>query len=471
MFQVSKLNFLHSLGLYGYDTVEPVILAALISGDPLLLVGRSGTGKTYLLNRLSEVLGLEHRHYNASLISFDDLIGFPMPDERGDTVRYLPTPSTIWAAESVLVDEINRCRPEHQNRLFALVHERRVQGILLPDLRYRWAAMNPAGPDEGEVYLGAEPLDPALADRFAFVIEVNDWDRLSDADRLAIARPQAADMPAGDGGALRAFVAEGRKRFAALLQDPPEPMLHYFVQAATELRETGARISPRRVRQWVRNALAVQAVGGAALEEVLWTTLQWGLPQRAGSEVPSEFILRSVHRAAMAAGERDTPQRWLFTFVRAEPRVQARMLLQAPDPGTGTLAVNEAMRKLDHGGRTAFAFALFPALLQLEKPVVGAEGMDDLGQLAADSMHAKGKYRFPDAFDGEPLTAPIIRAAEALPDISEARRKRLVHVVKVLLLSKAGAPDEDQLPALERTLNGYWEGVQEHFNLKPAMIE
>ena len=53
---------------------RPVILAALTSGDPILLIGRSGTGKTFLLNSISEALGLEHRHYNASLISFDDLV-------------------------------------------------------------------------------------------------------------------------------------------------------------------------------------------------------------------------------------------------------------------------------------------------------------------------------------------------------------------------------------------------------------
>jgi hypothetical protein len=57
---------LPSLGVFGFDRLEPVILAALVTEDPLLLIGRSGTGKTYLLNTLSEALELEHRHYNAS---------------------------------------------------------------------------------------------------------------------------------------------------------------------------------------------------------------------------------------------------------------------------------------------------------------------------------------------------------------------------------------------------------------------
>jgi hypothetical protein len=37
---------------------------------------------------------------------------------------YLETPATIWQAEAVLFDEVSRCRPELQNKLFPLVHEK-----------------------------------------------------------------------------------------------------------------------------------------------------------------------------------------------------------------------------------------------------------------------------------------------------------------------------------------------------------
>ena len=48
---------LPGLGVYGFDSIEPLILSALVTEDPLLLIGPSGTGKTYLLNSLSEALG------------------------------------------------------------------------------------------------------------------------------------------------------------------------------------------------------------------------------------------------------------------------------------------------------------------------------------------------------------------------------------------------------------------------------
>ncbi len=92
---------LTSIGVFGYEAIEPVILASLVTADPLLLIGECGTGKTFLLNNLSAALGLVHRHYNASLISFDDLVGFPYPVEDFTQIRYLETPATVWNAESV----------------------------------------------------------------------------------------------------------------------------------------------------------------------------------------------------------------------------------------------------------------------------------------------------------------------------------------------------------------------------------
>jgi len=188
----TKKHLLETLGFYGYRSIEPVILASLVTRDPLLLVGRAGTGKTFLLNRLSQALGLEHRHYNASLVSFDDLVGFPFPNEEKSEIEYLQTPATVWNAESILVDEINRCRPEHQNRLFSLIHERRLQGIQIETLVHRWAAMNPCNDDSDATnsvnYAGALPLDQALADRFNWVVDVPDWDQLSEREQAAVAQ-------------------------------------------------------------------------------------------------------------------------------------------------------------------------------------------------------------------------------------------------------------------------------------------
>ena len=100
------------LGLLGWERLEPVLLAALTTRDPLLLIGRHGTAKSFLLERLAQALGLEYRFYNASLINYDDLVGIPLPDETQTSLRYITTPTAIWDAEVVFVDEINRTRPD-----------------------------------------------------------------------------------------------------------------------------------------------------------------------------------------------------------------------------------------------------------------------------------------------------------------------------------------------------------------------
>lgn len=183
-----KTTFLRQIGVYGFNDIEPLILASLVSEDPILLIGLSGTGKTYLLNSISEALGLNHKHYNASLLSFDDLIGFPFPSDDKRSIEFLPTPATIWDAESVLIDELSRCKPEIQNKFFSIVHERKIQGIALNSLRYRWAAMNPLlfSDSDAENYSGSQALDPALADRFAFILDVPDWLALNEADQEAV---------------------------------------------------------------------------------------------------------------------------------------------------------------------------------------------------------------------------------------------------------------------------------------------
>ena len=126
-------SLLADLGVIGMEPIEPVVLAALITGEPLLLIGPHGTAKSYLLNRIAVALGLQWRHYNASLLNFDDLVGYPLPNGNG-SLQYVQTPSSIWGAEVVFFDEISRCRPDLQNKLFPIIHERRVQGIALDKL-------------------------------------------------------------------------------------------------------------------------------------------------------------------------------------------------------------------------------------------------------------------------------------------------------------------------------------------------
>ena len=190
------------LGLHGLGVIAPVLVAALATEEPLLLIGPHGTAKSLLLTRVAAALGLPFRHYNASLLNFDDLVGFPLPGKDGQ-LEYVKTPAAVWGAGAVIFDEISRCRPEIQNKLFPIIHERKVQGLHLEGLRYRWAAMNPpATGDDDNGYLGSEPLDTALADRFAFIVQMPGWAALNEAQQLAIIRTTDLAPTAEDAKAL-----------------------------------------------------------------------------------------------------------------------------------------------------------------------------------------------------------------------------------------------------------------------------
>jgi MoxR-like ATPase len=424
----ADVGALTKLGAYGFEEQETVLLAALVTEDPILLIGRSGTGKTFLLNTLSEALGLEHRHYNASLVSFDDLVGFPYPDEEKRGVRFLETPATIWNAESVLVDEISRCKPEHQNRFFSLVHERRVQGISLSKLRYRWAAMNPSQADQsvGEDYTGSEPLDPALADRFAVLLEVGDWSSLSDGDRLRVANPASEGVIADDGGEFAARVGKWRERFLEELPRCPDGIVAYACAATTALGDAGIRISPRRSRLLARTLLAASIVHGGIEEKVFLRVLGVSLPQIAWEGQVDPIKVRAAHNAAWGCSFRDLKEQWIHRF-HLERRLDRKLSLlieQCPDPDTGTLAIEQLLAHETPERQAAFALATFPAAV-LGAFAIGNEAVSDLGRLAEKLLDIDGTIRWSERFNEKNTRHPEhSRLGQVLAPLRGARELR-----------------------------------------------
>lgn len=425
---MAKGGYLARLGVYGFDAVEPVILAALVTEDPLLLVGNSGTGKTFLLNSISEALSLEHRHYNASLVSFDDLVGFPYPDDEKATVRFLETPATVWGAQSVLIDEISRCRPEHQNRLFSLVHERRVQGIALNNLRFRWAAMNPCSADQGGGdYLGSEPLDQALADRFGLIVEVGDWTDLSDEQRWSVANPAGEGAISNDGGNLKSRLAEWRAEFTGRLQNCPDEIVKYASTATTAFIEAGVRVSPRRSRMISRSLLAAQIVSGGPAGEILFRTiLTWSLPHRASGVLVKAETVHAAHRLAWDSSCLAGDRLWIHEFhmERSIAKKIAKLIRGCPSRDAGTTAVCQCLSSEPPERAAVLAFALYPAAVARNLPI-GAEGINDLGKIAQSILTVDAEIswqeRNSESGTKHPDFATLVPIVEKL---SGARRER-----------------------------------------------
>lgn len=443
---------LPDLGVYGFDQYEPIILAALITEDPMLLIGRSGTGKTFLLNSLSEALGLEHRHYNASLISFDDLVGFPYPDAENSTVRFLETPATVWGAESVLIDEISRCKPEHQNRLFSLIHERRVQGIALTKLRYRWAAMNPAANDQTDVesYTGSEPLDPALADRFSLFIRAVDWDDLNEDERTAITSPAGEGKITTDDGRLLNRIEECRRLFIQQVKTCPRNILDYVTTAVTALNGAKVRISPRRARLMARSLLAVTLVKGTFQEKISRLVLECSMPHTTWGAEVSKNILDAAHRLAWEAASK-SEGRWvdlIFAEAKFERKLEV-LLKHCPSPDEGTQAITQILASEPRDRAAAFAFAVYPAAAMGKLPI-GTEGANDLGRVATPILTVNAKVTWTESLSSvQAQHHPSYDAfATVLENLSGARSERARQffswclVEKILVTDPAGLEKE-----------------------------
>jgi MoxR-like ATPase len=443
---------LAALGVHGFDRVEPVIFAALVTEDPLLLVGRSGTGKTYLLNTLSEALGLEHRHYNASLISFDDLVGFPYPEKDGAGVRFLETPATVWSAESVLIDEISRCKPEHQNRLFSLVHERRVQGIPVRRLRYRWAAMNPCSSDQNalEEYAGSEPLDPALSDRFALFVEAVDWSELDEGERRRVADPGGEGRVASDGGGLRRSVESWRAEFTSRVAACPEQVLAYVTAAVTALNGASIRISPRRSRLLARSLLAASIVAGEPSASLFKLVLECSLPHGTWGARPSPEAIAAAHRLAWDTATAAT-DRWIHAFVaeRSLARKLALLLDECRSGDAGSQAIAQLVAAEPRARAAAFAFAVYPAAVMAKLPV-GAEGVNDLAKLASPILRVDGQVSWQERLAARNTRHPELdRFARVLErrEVEGGRAERARQFFSWCLVEGVSPPDPVALEA------------------------
>jgi len=374
------------LGLVGLEALEPVVIASLATRSPLLLIGAHGSAKSLLLERVAEALDLRWRHYNAALVNFDDLVGYPLPDEHG-RLRFIETPASVWGAQAVFIDEISRARLDVQNRLFPIIHERRVQGIALNDLEHRWAAMNPPSVDEDDTspYLGSQPLDVALADRFAMQAVMPDWRSFGEAQQEAVIRAHAA-VPDPLAGALwTAAIARTREVLPIVEAQWAASIARYVRILSALLAETGSQLSARRAGMLARNLAAIHAArlsdnAEATIDDSAWIATLNSMPFAAcGQKLDGSRLLAS-HRESwrLAAVSPDDPMGRILA--ERDPIARVRLALAAtglPD-GELTTIVTDALHGAPDGARHALAEWLFESSAISRLSVVASDAVAEI---------------------------------------------------------------------------------------------
>ncbi len=394
----TAMSITESLGIQGWRHLDPAVLAALATEMPLLLVGPHGTAKTELVKRLGKALGLEMRHYNASLINYDDLVGIPMPKEGSQYLEFRHTPGSIWDAEFVFFDEVSRCRPDLQNKMFPIVHERTVAGIELEKLRFRWGAMNPPMPEdadltEHDLYFGSEPLDPALIDRFPFILTAPLWRDLTREQRrdLVSGKTPAASMPRQIPTLpwLVDMVEDCRMLIEELRLDLSEWLSDYTVSVVDLLEQAKLTVSSRRAVMMFEALLGIHAArmllegADCDLESSAEFTLLYCMPYTATPFPVKTAKLIAIHKQAwqIASLPEDDPGRLVLEELDPAKRIVLADQLNMSDSDVSQLITQALGSEQNEARRIGLATVIYLAFHRRRN--LAPSAWDPLMQLAA----------------------------------------------------------------------------------------
>ena len=139
----------------------------------VLLVGRHGVGKSSILKECFEKHGLVHGetflYFSASTLDpWVDLVGVPEKSTADDGTVYLELirPKSLASGNVVAIffDEFNRAPKKVRNAVMELMQFKSINGLVFPNLKCVWAAINP---EDGQY--DVEKIDPAQKDRFHII--------------------------------------------------------------------------------------------------------------------------------------------------------------------------------------------------------------------------------------------------------------------------------------------------------------
>ena len=176
--------------ILGQETVIDQVLAALLAGGHVLLEGKPGLGKTYLVTTLASTFGgASGRIQFTPDLMPSDVTGFRLFDMKSQTFQLRKGPVFT---NLLLADEINRAPAKTQAALLEVMQERQVtidgETLKLTPPFMTLATQNPV---EHE---GTYPLPEAQLDRFIMKVLIGYPDREAECEIVSRA---SAETPGG----------------------------------------------------------------------------------------------------------------------------------------------------------------------------------------------------------------------------------------------------------------------------------
>ena len=234
--------------IVGQHDIVDNLVAAILAGGHVLLVGVPGLAKTLLIQTLSQALDLQFSRvqFTPDLMPSDITGTELLEEDHGTGKRVFQFQKGPVFANIVLADEINRAPPKTQAALLEAMQEHRVTAAgktyQLPEPFFVLATQNPIEHD------GTYSLPEAQLDRFMYELKV---DYPSKSEEEAIVNATTGDKNAKIVPVLNGDQIQAMQQLVRRLPAPPS-LVEYAVGLARSTRpgEPGASAEMRKYVQY-----------------------------------------------------------------------------------------------------------------------------------------------------------------------------------------------------------------------------
>jgi MoxR-like ATPase len=234
--------------IVGQHDIVDNLVAAILAGGHVLLVGVPGLAKTLLIQTLSQALDLQFSRvqFTPDLMPSDITGTELLEEDHGTGKRVFQFQKGPVFANIVLADEINRAPPKTQAALLEAMQEHRVTAAgktyQLPEPFFVLATQNPIEHD------GTYSLPEAQLDRFMYELKVG---YPSKSEEEAIVNATTGDKNAKITPVLNGEQIQAMQQLVRRIPAPPS-LVEYAVGLARSTRpgEPGASAEVRKYVQY-----------------------------------------------------------------------------------------------------------------------------------------------------------------------------------------------------------------------------
>ena len=397
--------FLKNIGVLGFDPLEKVILAALVTEEPILIIGRPGTDKANLLVYISQALGLSFKKVNAAMTSKLEITGMPVVKDNDDKITFISAPYSVWKKQALVFDLLNEAKPICMSVISSILFEKQINGYPMETLQYRWATMENTDLFNSDMTAFKRRniyLEEELVENFAFIIEAPTWDHFSVEEKLEGFISGFTHPVKELNNELIAFISKLKPLYEEQLLFPKPKLAAYACLVTSLLNEGGVYVSVQRSLQLLRNLVALDLVNEHWNEEEnkdkMGDTLLLGLTntltQKAFHEKIPDRLIQAIHRNMMQQLFNEKQENdWIGIFMKAGLTEKMDMLFDnTVDKDLKSLAFIHFFNHSTITERAMLVFSAQPILHRFD--ILNEEAFNMLTKCFKEILHVDGEIKW-----------------------------------------------------------------------------